>query len=123
MVQVDWEDDGKAIRNHLSARPQNADKYFRQGIAYNNIAKQFSARHVDSGFIFDQKNSMFFADSSFIIFRLEIMKDSFDIGSNCRFSRWSFSQEVSFIRMVVISNSGSARESRSMGISQEKTAF
>ncbi|MEZ7895150.1 MAG: BREX-1 system adenine-specific DNA-methyltransferase PglX [Thauera sp.] len=61
---VDWEDDGKAIRNHLSARPQNADKYFRQGIAYNNIAKRFSARHVDSGFIFDQKNSMFFADSS-----------------------------------------------------------
>lgn len=61
---VDWEGDGKAIRNHLSARPQNADKYFRQGIAYNNIAKRFSARYVDSGFIFDQKNSMFFADSS-----------------------------------------------------------
>jgi hypothetical protein len=60
---VDWEEGGKKIRNHPSARPQNADKYFRTGIAYNNIAKRFSARHVDSGFVFDQKNSMFFAEA------------------------------------------------------------
>jgi len=60
---VDWKDGGNAIRNHPSATVRNADKYFRPGIAYNNIAKRFSARHVDSGFIFDQKNSMFFAES------------------------------------------------------------
>ncbi len=60
---VDWEDAGKEIRSHPSATVRNADHYFRPGIAYNNIAKRFSARSVDSGFIFDQKNSMFFADS------------------------------------------------------------
>lgn len=60
---VDWKNGGAEIRNHPSATVRNADKYFKPGIAYNNIAKRFSARHVDCGFIFDQKNSMFFTDS------------------------------------------------------------
>ena len=60
---VDWENGGQAIRHHPSATVRNADKYFKPGIAYNNIAKRFSARQVACGFIFDQKNSMFFADS------------------------------------------------------------
>ena len=60
---VDWKDNGTAIRRHSSSTVRNANHYFKVGIAYNNIAKRFSARHVDSGFIFDQKNSMFFANS------------------------------------------------------------
>jgi type II restriction/modification system DNA methylase subunit YeeA len=61
LLVVDWENDGKEIRKHRSSRPQNADKYFCEGIAYNNISKNFCARNVEAGFIFDQKNSMFFA--------------------------------------------------------------
>ena len=58
---VDWCDDGIEIREHPSSTVRNAEKYFQPGVAYNNISKSFCARYTDAGFIFDQKNSMFFA--------------------------------------------------------------
>jgi hypothetical protein len=61
---LDWLEDGKEIRNHASSTVRNSQYYFQHGLAYNNIANSFSIRHVDEGFICDQKNSMFFGDSS-----------------------------------------------------------
>ncbi|MFC1609531.1 BREX-1 system adenine-specific DNA-methyltransferase PglX [Myxococcota bacterium] len=60
---VDWWNDGAEIRALRGARPQNVDKYFRRGVTYNNISKNFCARKIEAGFIFDQKNSMLFSDS------------------------------------------------------------
>jgi hypothetical protein len=61
---LDWFEDGKDIWNHPSSTVRNSQYYFQEGLAYNNIANSFSVRHVDEGFICDQKNSMFFGDSS-----------------------------------------------------------
>jgi type II restriction/modification system DNA methylase subunit YeeA len=58
---VNWQNDGAEIRQHASSTVRNAHKYFAEGIAYNNIAKNFCVRDVENGFVFDQKNSMFFA--------------------------------------------------------------
>lgn len=64
---VNWKNDGLEIRENVDengkqrSRPQNTEYYFRKGIAYNTIAANFSARYIDSGYIFDQKNSMFFS--------------------------------------------------------------
>jgi len=60
---LNWGNDGEEIRGIPSSRPQNSEYYFRSGLAYNNISKNFCARFVDAGFIFDQKNSMFFSPS------------------------------------------------------------
>ncbi len=58
---ANWESDGKEIRDHRSSTVRNSDYYFLPGLAYNNIAKSFSARLVCGGAVFDQKNSMLFA--------------------------------------------------------------
>jgi hypothetical protein len=60
---LDWCDDGAEIRAHPSATVRNSEYYFKEGLAYNNISKNFCVRAVDPGFIFDQKNSMFFSTS------------------------------------------------------------
>jgi hypothetical protein len=65
---VNWENDGAAIRSHRSATVRNSAYYFLPGLAYNNIAKHFSARFVDGGAIFDQKNSMFIAKEENYLF-------------------------------------------------------
>lgn len=57
---LDWYKDGLEIKEHKSSTIRNQHLYFKQGIAYNTIASNFSARFVEEGFIFDQKNSMFF---------------------------------------------------------------
>jgi hypothetical protein len=65
---VNWENDGAAIRSHRSATVRNSTYYFATGLAYNNIAKHFSARLVDGGAIFDQKNSIFIAkDAKYLL--------------------------------------------------------
>lgn len=61
---LDWINNGEIIKSHKSSTIRNQQYYFRSGLAYNNIASKLSVRLVDSGFIFDQKNSMFFAASS-----------------------------------------------------------
>ena len=59
---LDWSNDGKEIKSHKSATVRNQQYYFRSGLAYNNISARLSLRSVGYGHIFDQKNSMFFAD-------------------------------------------------------------
>lgn len=61
---LDWANDGESIRAHKSSTIRNQQYYFRSGLAYNNIASKLSVRLVDSGFVFDQKNSMFFSENS-----------------------------------------------------------
>ncbi|KWF31187.1 type II restriction endonuclease [Burkholderia diffusa] len=61
---LDWMNDGEGIKTHKSSTVRNQQYYFRSGLAYNNIASKLSVRLVGSGFVFDQKNSMFFSDSS-----------------------------------------------------------
>lgn len=61
---INWENDGAEIKKLDSARPQNQNYYFRTGLAYNNISKNFSARFVEDGYIFDQKNSMLFSKNN-----------------------------------------------------------
>ncbi len=59
---IDWADDGGAIINHPSARPQNRGYYFKPGLSYTNITSgTFGVRFTGAGFIFDQKGSMFFS--------------------------------------------------------------
>lgn len=59
---LDWGHDGEEIKSHKSATVRNQQYYFRSGLAYNNISSRLSLRAVGYGHIFDQKNSMFFAD-------------------------------------------------------------
>lgn len=60
---LDWSNDGAEIIAHPSARPQNRDFYFREGITYTNISTSyFAARYFDARGIFDQKGSMIFWD-------------------------------------------------------------
>ncbi|RNJ61799.1 MAG: BREX-1 system adenine-specific DNA-methyltransferase PglX [Porphyrobacter sp. IPPAS B-1204] len=61
---LDWSGDGREIKSHKSATVRNEQFYFRNGLAYNTIASRLSVRHVSYGHVFDQKNSMFFSDSS-----------------------------------------------------------
>lgn len=58
---LNWQNDGQEIKETDGSRPQNQNYYFREGIAYNTISNRLSTRFVENGFIFDQKNSMFFA--------------------------------------------------------------
>ncbi|MFG1346542.1 BREX-1 system adenine-specific DNA-methyltransferase PglX [Xanthobacter autotrophicus DSM 431] len=59
---LDWSNNGEQIKSHNSATVRNQQYYFRSGLAYNNISAKLSLRSVGYGHIFDQKNSMFFAD-------------------------------------------------------------
>lgn len=59
---LDWSNDGRDIKSHKSSTVRNQQYYFRSGLAYNNISSNLSLRSVGYGHIFDQKNSMFFAD-------------------------------------------------------------
>ncbi|MFM2634012.1 BREX-1 system adenine-specific DNA-methyltransferase PglX [Vibrio alginolyticus] len=58
---VDWLDNGNRIKETKSATVRNEKYYFKEGLAYNTIASDLSVRYVEEGYIFDQKNSMFFA--------------------------------------------------------------
>lgn len=60
---LNWQFDGAEIKALKSSRPQNQQYYFRSGLAYNNISNKLCTRMVGTGHIFDQKNSMFFAES------------------------------------------------------------
>lgn len=57
---LNWSDDGAEIKGCSSSVIRNSNYYFRSGLAYTNIGIQFGARATPSGYIFDQKGSMFF---------------------------------------------------------------
>lgn len=64
---VDWYEDGKTIRNFrnkdtgkLRSRPQNMDRYFKEGLTWSAIANELSMRYSPAGFISETKGSMCF---------------------------------------------------------------
>ncbi|GIX04291.1 MAG: hypothetical protein KatS3mg114_0160 [Planctomycetaceae bacterium] len=64
---VNWENDGKEIKNlesasgRIASRPQNTDYYFRRGVTYSYLTSgNFSARVSPGGFIFDVAGSSLF---------------------------------------------------------------
>lgn len=74
---VNWEDDGKEIRNFTDdkgkqrSRPQNTDYYFRNAISWNLITTGgFSSRYRDYGSIHDVSGMSAFGDSNNIFYSL-----------------------------------------------------
>ncbi len=62
---INWENDGKEIKNHPSSRPQNKQFYFSEGITWNRIASNgYTARYFPSGFIFDQAGDSLFSKNN-----------------------------------------------------------
>jgi len=58
---VNWYNNGILIRNCGSSVVRNSGCYLKSGVSYTNISSShFGARSTPSGFIFDQKGSMFF---------------------------------------------------------------
>jgi hypothetical protein len=60
---INWSKNGESIKSNKSSTVRNEKFYFREGLAYNTIADKLSVRYVEQGYIFDQKNSMFFTDN------------------------------------------------------------
>jgi len=51
---VNWENDGEEIRNFPTSVIRNPSYYFKEGITFPRIGSgKFSARYVESGFVFD----------------------------------------------------------------------
>lgn len=51
---VNWENDGKEIKNFKAAVVRNPSFYFKEGITFPRIGSvKFSARYCESGFVFD----------------------------------------------------------------------
>ncbi len=66
---VDWEDDGKRIRNFvdnngkLRSRPQNSDTYFRSSLSWSKVTSAgFSLRYFPNGFIYDVAGCSIFVE-------------------------------------------------------------
>ncbi|MEI4516340.1 MULTISPECIES: BREX-1 system adenine-specific DNA-methyltransferase PglX [unclassified Stenotrophomonas] len=57
---VNWQAGGVEVKACASSVVRNSSFYFKPGLSYTNIGIQFGARATPSGFIFDQKGSMFF---------------------------------------------------------------
>lgn len=67
---VNWEDDGSDIRSYadlngkLLSRPQNMQYYFQEGMTWGTISSsKLSMRYSPSGFLFETKGSMCFANN------------------------------------------------------------
>ncbi|WP_419779270.1 BREX-1 system adenine-specific DNA-methyltransferase PglX [Maridesulfovibrio sp.] len=76
---VNWENDGQEIKGLDGSYPRNMKHYFQEGLSYTNISNgKFSSRFTPTGFIFDQKGSMFFSKE-----RDEIKKVAIFLHSKC----------------------------------------
>jgi hypothetical protein len=49
---VDWEDDGKRVRNYAGARPQNTQYFFRRGLTWPDRATTLAPRVLPEGCVF-----------------------------------------------------------------------
>ena len=78
---VNWENDGFEIRNFkdengkLRSRPQNMDKYFRDGITWSTLSSaSLSMRYSPVGNLFETKGSVcFFPDKSNMYYALGVL--------------------------------------------------
>ncbi len=61
---LNWEDEGRELRNCSSAVLRNTDFYFREGITWNDISSgNFAMRYSPAGAIFEGKGPMCFAEN------------------------------------------------------------
>ncbi|WP_067929228.1 BREX-1 system adenine-specific DNA-methyltransferase PglX [Alicyclobacillus shizuokensis] len=68
---INWENDGFEIKNFkdesgkLRSRPQNQEYYFREGLTWSTLTSAaLSVRYTPTGFIFETKGSMYFANNN-----------------------------------------------------------
>ncbi len=62
---VNWEDNGFEIKQCKSARPQNTDYYFREGISWGLITSGApTARYMPEGFVFDVSSPSLFSNKN-----------------------------------------------------------
>ncbi|MCR4614903.1 MAG: BREX-1 system adenine-specific DNA-methyltransferase PglX [Clostridiales bacterium] len=80
---VNWEKDGFEIKHFtdengkLRSRPQNTDKYFRQGITWSLFGfENFGVRYKTSGFVFDVSGSSMFPNEDEIYYILAFLASS-----------------------------------------------
>lgn len=60
---VNWENNGNEIKKCKSARPQNSDYYFKEGISWGLITSGApTARYMPEGFIFDVSSPSLFSN-------------------------------------------------------------
>lgn len=72
---VNWENDGKEIKNFAPAVVRNPDYYFRRGVTWTDLTSgRFSARLSPGGFIFDVKGSSAFPEN--VEFALALLNSS-----------------------------------------------
>lgn len=71
---VNWENDGKEMRDYTATLPQGTDVrlkskeyYFKEGFTWSALAASVSVRYCPEGFIFDTKGSMGFPYDSKLI--------------------------------------------------------
>ena len=74
---VNWKNNGYEIRHYknkngkLAARPQNVDKYFKEGLTWNKISSsRFAAKYKRGGFIFDDTSRSAFINDKIKLFYL-----------------------------------------------------
>ena len=68
-IVIDWENDGKALKEFPGSVIRNPDYYFREGMTWGTISSaKLSMRYSPSGFIPETKGSMCFAEQGKSIF-------------------------------------------------------
>jgi SAM-dependent methyltransferase len=59
---VDWENDGKKIKEYDGSRPQNLEYYFRNGVTYRNFGNFLTGRLQKSDMIFAHMSNFVWSD-------------------------------------------------------------
>ena len=60
---VNWENDGKEMREFEKSVIRNPNYYFRKGITWSSLSNNLSLRYSDTGFLFESKGSMCFMNN------------------------------------------------------------
>ena len=61
---VNWENDGKEMKNTKNSVIRNPQFYFREGLTWSSLANKLSVRYSREGFLFESKGSMCFMAKS-----------------------------------------------------------
>ncbi len=63
---INWEKDGKELREFEKSTIRNENYYFKKGITWSDVSTgQFSARYVDHGFLFDSTGPTLFCKEKY----------------------------------------------------------
>ncbi|KXA98662.1 hypothetical protein AKJ40_04570 [candidate division MSBL1 archaeon SCGC-AAA259M10] len=75
---VDWENEGKKLKEYEGSVLRNSEYYFHEGITYNSTGgDDFSARYLPEGHIFDNTSQMIFAQKTSNEYLLGLLTSSF----------------------------------------------